>query len=188
MARLELERLAREDERSREQREQSQAAVAQREQERFEQEKALELARGEYEGLQTRAHAVGEEHAHVRAELAGLEERLRGGEGRRGRIEAQIQQMVARREELERELERMGVERARLLADNIELDQRAGQLANDTASAVAWVENLAAAETAGRAALAALDEALRGFARRRAGGAGAALARSKWSWSGSKAS
>jgi chromosome segregation protein len=55
----------------------------------------------------------------------------------------------------------MGVERARLLADNIELDQRAGQLANDTASAVAWVENLAAAETAGRAALAALDESLK---------------------------
>jgi chromosome segregation protein len=55
----------------------------------------------------------------------------------------------------------MGVERARLLADNIELDQKAGVLANDTASAVAWVENLAAAETAGRATLAALEESLR---------------------------
>jgi chromosome segregation protein len=161
VARLELERLSREDGRSRQQREQSQAAVAQREQERFDQEKALELARGEYEGLQTHAHSIGEEHALVRAELAGLEERLRGEKSAAGRIEAHIQQMAARREELERELERMGVERARLLADNIELDQRAGQLANDTASAVAWVENLAAAETAGRASLAALDEALR---------------------------
>jgi chromosome segregation protein len=161
VARLELERLSREDERSRQQREQSQAAVAQREQERFDQEKALELARGEYEGLQTHAHAIGEEHALVRAELAGLEERLRAEKTAAGRIEAHIQQMVARREELERELERMGVERARLLADNIELDQRAGQLANETASAVAWVENLAAAETAGRASLAALDESLR---------------------------
>jgi chromosome segregation protein len=161
VARLELERLSREDERSRQQREQSQAAVAQREQERFDQEKALELARGEYEGLQTHAHSIGEEHAHVRAELAGLEERLRAEKTAAGRIEAHIQQMVARREELERELERMGVERARLLADNIELDQRAGQLSNETASAVAWVENLAAAETAGRATLAALDESLK---------------------------
>jgi len=161
VARLELERLSREDERSRQQREQSQAAVAQREQERFDQEKALELSRGEYESLQTHARAIGEEHAHLRAELAGLDERLRGEKSAAGRIEGHIQQMVARREELERELERMGVERARLLADNIELDQKAGQLASDTASAVAWVENLAAAESAGRASLAALDEALR---------------------------
>jgi chromosome segregation protein len=111
--------------------------------------------------LQARAHSVGEEHAHVRAELAGLDERLRAEKTAAGRIEAQIQQMIARRAELERELERMGVERARLLADNIELDQRAGQLAQDTASSVAWVENLAAAETAGRASLAALDESLK---------------------------
>ena len=161
VARLELERLSREDERSRQQREQSQTAVAQREQERFDQEKSLELARGEYEGLQTHAHSVGEEHAHVRAELAGLDERLRAEKTAAGRIEAHIQQMVARREELERELGRMGVERSRLLADNIELDQKAGLLADETASAVAWVENLAAAETAGRASLAALDESLK---------------------------
>jgi chromosome segregation protein len=161
VARLELERLSREDERSRQQRERSQAAVAEREQERFDQEKALEIARGEYEGLQAHAHSVGEEHARQRAELAGLDERLRAEKTAGGRIEAHIQQMVARREELERELERMGVERARLLADNIELDQKAGVLANDTASAVAWVENLATAETAGRATLAALEESLR---------------------------
>src|SRR4029079_11067064 len=48
VARLELERLSCEEERSRQQREQSQAAVAEREQERFDQEKGLELARGEY--------------------------------------------------------------------------------------------------------------------------------------------
>ncbi|HEY2845597.1 MAG TPA: chromosome segregation protein SMC [Bryobacteraceae bacterium] len=161
VARLELERLAREDERSRKQREQSQAAVAEREQERFNQEKALEMARGEYEGLQAHAHSFGEEHARMRAELAGLEERLRAEKTAGGRIEAHILQMIARRDELERELERMGVERARLLADNIELDQRAAHLATETASAAAWVENLATSETAGRAALAALDESLR---------------------------
>ncbi len=161
VARLELERLSREDERSRQQREQSQAAVAEREQERFDQEKALELARGEYESLQARAHAAGEEYAHVRAELAGLDERLRGEKTAAGRIESHIAHMLARRQELERELERMGIERARLLADNIELDQRAAALSDETASAAAWVENLAAAESAGRASLAALDEALK---------------------------
>src|SRR6185503_8161519 len=78
-----------------------------------------------------------------------------------GRIDTHILQMVARREELERELQRMGVERARLLADNIELDQKAAKLADETASATAWVENLATAETAGRAALVAIEEMLR---------------------------
>ncbi len=62
---------------SRVQREQSQSQVAEREQQRFDQERALEIARGEYEGLQARAHAVGEEHSHLRAGLAGIEERLR---------------------------------------------------------------------------------------------------------------
>ena len=53
------------------------------------------------------------------------------------RLEAQIRQLAARREELARELERMGVDRARLLADNIELDQRAAVLAGETAAAAA---------------------------------------------------
>ena len=51
------------------------------------------------------------------------------------RLEAQIRQLAARRGELARELERMGVDRARLLADNIELDQKAGRLAEETAAA-----------------------------------------------------
>jgi chromosome segregation protein len=53
------------------------------------------------------------------------------------------------------------VERARLLEDNIELDQRASRLAVETAEAVALVDRLAAQETEGRAALAALDESLK---------------------------
>ena len=53
------------------------------------------------------------------------------------------------------------MERARLLEDNIELDQRASRLAVETAEAVALVDRLAAQETEGRAALAALDESLK---------------------------
>jgi chromosome segregation protein len=58
-------------------------------------------------------------------------------------------------------LERLGVERARLLADNIELDQRASRLAEETAAATAEVDRLAVQETEGRTALAALEESLR---------------------------
>jgi chromosome segregation protein len=161
VARLELERLAREDQRARAQREDNQRLAGEKEQARFDQEKALEEARGEFLGLQARAHAVGEEHAALRADLAGREERLRSERAAAARLEAQIRQLAARREELARELERMGVDRARLLADNIELDQRAGVLASETGAAVAAVEQLTAEAANGRAGLAALEESLR---------------------------
>src|SRR5207247_1565367 len=106
-------------------------------------------------------HAVGEEHGALRAELAGLEERLRSEKATAARLEAQIRQIQMRREELVRDLERMGVERARLLADNVELDRRAAEISGELADASASVERLAAAETEGRAALAALDESLK---------------------------
>jgi len=55
----------------------------------------------------------------------------------------------------------MGTDRARLLADNITLDQRAQELAEQTAQGVAAVELLTAEESSGRTTLAALDESLR---------------------------
>jgi chromosome segregation protein len=55
----------------------------------------------------------------------------------------------------------MGVDRARLLADNIELDQKAGRLAEETAAAVGAVEMLTTEEINSRSALAALEESLR---------------------------
>ena len=161
VARLELERLTREDARSRAQRDESQALVAAKEQARFEQEKSLEESRGEFERLQAHAHHIGEEHAALRAELAGLEERSRAVKTTALRLEAQIRQLVARRDDLGREMERMGVERARLLEDNVELDRRAGELAQSTVEAAAEVEQLAEQETSGRSALAALDDALK---------------------------
>lgn len=161
VARLELERLKKESERARAERERSLAEVAGREQERFEQERALEIARGELEGRRTQATALAEEQAALRAQLAGLEERRRAEQAAAARIEAQMQATMARREELGRELERLGVERARLLADNIELDRNAGELAEKSAAAAAEVERLAAAELEGRAELAAMEESLR---------------------------
>jgi chromosome segregation protein len=160
-ARLELERLGREDQRARTQREQSQKVVGEKEQARFDHEKALEETRAELLRLQAHAHAIGEEHAALRADLAGREERLRSERASAQRLDAQIRQLAARRDQLMRELERMGVERARLLADNIELDQRAARLAEETGAALAHVEQLAAEAASGRATLAGLEESLK---------------------------
>ncbi len=160
-ARLELERLARQDEQARAQRERNQLLVAEKEQARFDQEKAVEIARGEFDGLQAQVHAIGEEYSVLRADLAGLDERARAEKTAAARLEAQITQLTQRREQLAGDLERMGVERARLLTDNIELDHRAQHLIEHTSEATARVDLLTAQETGGREALAALDEALK---------------------------
>ncbi|MEP7353194.1 MAG: chromosome segregation protein SMC [Acidobacteriota bacterium] len=162
-ARLELDRLQTQGEQKRAQREASQSAVAEREQLRFNQEMVLEGIRAEVAGLQSQVAAAGEEHAALRAELVGVEERLRGEKTAAGRIDAQIRQIVARREELFREMERMGIERARLLEDNIGRDQRAVQLAEECTIVSSQVQRLIEVEAAGRAGLAALDESLRGL-------------------------
>jgi len=160
-ARLELERLARQDQEAREQRERNHLLVAEKEQARFDQERALEVARGEFETLQTHAHAIGEEYSALRAALAALEERARAEKAAATRFDAEVRQLAARRDQLAADAERMGVERNRLLADNIELDQRAQMLADHTREAVATVDVLTAQEAGGRTALAALDELLR---------------------------
>jgi len=161
VARLELERLGREDQRSRAQREQSQALVAHKEQARLDQEQSLEAARAAFEQLQASVHRIAEEHAALRAELAGLDERARSERSSVARLEAQLRQLAARRQDLARDLERMSVDRARLLSDNIDLDKRAGELAGQSAEAAAAVERLSSEEAEQRAALAALEESLK---------------------------
>jgi chromosome segregation protein len=160
-ARLELERLVRQDENARAQRERNRALVAEKEQARFDKEKEVEMARGEFDGLQAQVHSIGEEYSLLRAGLAGLEERARSQKTAAARLEAQIRQLAARREQLARDLESLGVERARLLSDNIGLDRLAQQLMEHTAEAVGRVDLLTAQEAGGREALAGLDEALK---------------------------
>ena len=160
-ARLELERLAAKDQQARAQNEQNEVLVANKDQARFEHEKALEFSRAEFDGLQAQVHRIGEEYTALRAQSAGLEERARAEKTAAARLEAQIQQVVARRNQLLTDQERMGIERARLLNDNIELDQRAQQLADHKTEASARVELLVTEETGGRAALAALEEGLK---------------------------
>jgi chromosome segregation protein len=161
VARLDLDRLAREDARTRTQREENLKLVDEKDRARLDLEQALETSRAKTTELQISAHAMAEEHAGLRADLAGKEERLRSEKAAAVRLEAQLLQLNTRREELARELERLGAERARLLADNVELERRAAEMAAETAAATAQVERLAAEETSGRADLANLEEALK---------------------------
>ena len=161
VARLELERLQREQERSAAQRARNHEAVALKDNERNERERALEAARFELESLDAEASRVREEHSALRAGLAGLEERFRAQSTALQRLDAQSLEITNRRRNLGAEIERMGEHRSRLLAENIELDKRTTQLAEEILHLEAQVAELANDETARRAELAAVDEALR---------------------------
>lgn len=161
--RLELGRLAREKEQSVTQLTAAEKSIEEREAARLDQEGRLESVRQEVSRLQSEAARAGEEHAALRAALAGLEERIRAEQAARGKVAQQIQEVERRSRELTEELERFGVERARLLADNIELDRQASELGSQIESAGRAVEEQAAGESALRESLLALEETLRGL-------------------------
>ena len=161
VARLELDRLRKESERARGQRERNLLLVEEKEAARKIQEEALEQSRADLEELQSDLAKLTEEHSSVRAEVAGLEERRRSEKASQLRFEAQLRDMAKRRDELGREMERLGAERERLRADNLELDTKAGHLAGEITRVEAVVHELAERETVFRANLAALEEALK---------------------------
>jgi len=161
VARLDLERLRREQDRAIGQRETNQAAIAQKESERGEREIALDNARQELESVDAEAARIREEHSTLRAELATIEERYRSAGASLGRLEQQLRDMTARREQLGREIERLGEHRARLLAENIELDQAVTTLAEQALQADAVAVALAQEETARRQNLHEADESLK---------------------------
>jgi chromosome segregation protein len=161
VARLELERLRQEGSRAREQQECDQRLLDEREAARSIEEQVLEQSRADFEELQAQAHKSGEEHGALRADLAAFEERQRSERATQARHEAGIAAAVARRQEIAAEMERLGVERARLLSDNIELDRRASELVEAIAAADGAVADLAARETSQRTNLAALDDTLK---------------------------
>jgi chromosome segregation protein len=163
VARLELERLRRDSEKSAEQRERNRAAVEEKERLRAEREEALDAERQELERIEGQAATIGEEHAATRAELAGLEERHRGERAAMARLEQQFRETTQRRNAIAPEIERLGEARARLLADNIELDQKLAALAEEIAALEARVNEMAAQEAGMREALRAGEEELKGL-------------------------
>ena len=161
VARLELERLRQEGGRAKEQQERDQRLLDERETARSIEEQVLEQSRADFEELQAQAHGLAEEHAALRAELAGFEERQRSERATQARHETGIAAAVARQREIAAEMERLGVERARLLSDNIELDRRASELIELIRVSEESVAELAARETTQRSSLVALDEMLK---------------------------
>ncbi|HWZ57146.1 MAG TPA: chromosome segregation protein SMC, partial [Verrucomicrobiae bacterium] len=161
VARLDLERLRRESERSVQQRDLNRDSVAEKETLRVSRDQELTAQTEEMETLEADAAHLTEEHAALRVELAGLEERHRAERASMARVEAQLAEVTGRREELTRETERLGIERARLLADNIELDRKSAELAAQTLAAEADVNRLAFEETQLRELLSDTDEKLK---------------------------
>ncbi len=161
VAKLELQRIDRERERSLAQRERNRVAAEEKERLRTEQEQALQAARERAESLKAEAAKIGEEHSALRVEMAGLEERRRAERSALARLEAQLREARSRAGEIARELERLGVERARLLADNISLDERIGRLAAERAESESEAARLAGEEARLREQAAALEEALK---------------------------
>jgi chromosome segregation protein len=161
VVRLELQRLARESERTRIQYDQNKQSLEQAERAREAEESALALARSEFEDLQSRFTHATEAHAAMRVEFASLEERRRSAEVTQSRLESESRELARRKDEISGEMERLGIERARLLADNIQLDSRAAALAGQIGEAEARAGELEQREQQLRAALTAVDELLK---------------------------
>ncbi len=161
VARLELERLRRDSERSAEQRERNLAAVEEKERLKAEGERALEAERQELEKLEAQLATIAEEHSVLRAELAQLEERHRGQRAALAKVEQQHRETAGRRSRIAPEIERLGVERARLLADNIELDRKVVELGERIRETEAAEVRLAAEEARQREELRAGEEELK---------------------------
>src|SRR5262249_18402218 len=104
---------------------------------------------------------IAEEHAAIRAELAGLEERHRGERAAMGRLEQQFRETTQRRNAIAPEIERLGEPRARLPADNIELDQKGAQPSRKMTALEAQVNEMAAQDATMREGLRTGEEELK---------------------------
>ena len=163
VARLELDRLAKERQRASDQRERNVQLVDEKEAARSVQEQVLEQSREDFDEMQAVSAKIGEEHAELRADLAGYEERRRAEQSARSRLENQLREIAARRQNIAAEMERLGVDRAHLLSNNIELDQRAGTLTEQIARLEEVVAQLSEQEGVSRSSLSELEESLKQF-------------------------
>ena len=161
VARLELDRLKREEERTHESRARNLALAEQKEAERAQRELALESLREQLDAAQVEAQRIGEEHAVLRASLAGVEERHRGERAALARLYQQFEQISSRRKALGEDVQRWGESRARILNENIELDQKLTALTEQIVAGERTVLELAGEEVAHRETLAVADESLR---------------------------
>jgi len=158
VARLELGRLAQERERTTAQRTATAANLDEKEKRRLAEEQVLEQARASLVDLQAEVNRLAEAHAAARAELAGLEERVRASQAARRACEQQHSDLSRRRQDLVKELERLASEKTRLQRVNVELDQRIQGLAKEIQKAEETASALVVQEDDLRARVSALGE------------------------------
>ncbi len=158
VARADLDRLSRDAQRHSGEREAKAILVEEKDQQRAEVERSLEEMRSGLESLKQDLNVLAEEHSVLRVELAGFDERRRGVENASQRLEAQIRDVIGRRQNLAAELERLALSRNRLLENNLELEEKGASLAGQQESLEARVAQLAESEAAGRSALTASEE------------------------------
>jgi chromosome segregation protein len=124
LAGLEIERLSHEQERAAEESGQKSAAVDQRDRERLEAEEALTALRQKIEEGQQLHGLLVEEQTGLRTELATLEERLKAANASLARARQAVDEHEQRRQRVVEQMRQWGEERERLLADNLEIEQR----------------------------------------------------------------
>ncbi len=161
VSRMELQRLERETAKASEQRESNLRLVEEKEVARAAQEAALAGIRSAFEFIQSQVGQVVEEHSAVRVAMAECEERRRSERSALERLQSSAQELERRRSGVNAMIERIGVERTRLLNDNMQLDQNAERLATDIGSTETRVAEFAAREQKLREAMSAHDETLK---------------------------
>ncbi len=161
IAQDELTRLARDKESAVAKRDQLTTRIEEQEQAREAQERVLEETRASFEKLQALVSRLSDEHSALRVQLAEREERRRAERNAQQRIESQATELEKRRQDLSASMERLGVERARLLDDNIELDRKAAVLAEEMDTCQASVAKREAAEGKLRETLQEMDDTLK---------------------------
>ncbi len=162
VARLELERLGRVKKSARTKSERWNLTLAeQKDVERVSREQALEAMRDQLDSAQAEAQRIGEEHSVLRANLAALEERHRGERSALVRLENQYREMFKPPTADYSGSCAWGEQRARLLTENIELDQKLTSLGEQIVASDRAVLELDEQAARRREALAAADEILR---------------------------
>ena len=161
VARQELERLQKEGARSAEIQARNAALVVEKETARTEHEQHLEILRGEHSEFQGTMNRLAEEHAGLRADLAGLEERRRNEQSSTARLEHQLREAGQRRTAIAAELERLLNNRTQLVDSNGELNARAAELAQVIAEKSTVVQEFSEKEALLKAGLTAAEELLK---------------------------
>jgi chromosome segregation protein len=161
VARLELQRLDRDVKQAEQRRDEAQRAVAEKDAIRLRQEEGLAGYRLSLGDLQRRAAHLAEEHSALRIQMAEREERRRAERSAMERVQQQAHDLLRRRDAISAEMQRLALERERLIGDNARLDEAAAVVGRAIEVTEAEVARLARQEQELREMLAAIDEQLK---------------------------